>query len=84
MVFLMWVKIRLFAISFSIMITDSQQRDEISTEYLILSPLFFLQSEMKLIAVDTETLKQHFGKKILELEEEKRKVQVELDLFNFK
>lgn len=39
---------------------------------------------MKLIAVDTETLKQHFGKKILELEEEKRKVQVELDLFNFK
>jgi len=45
---------------------------------------FFLQSEMKVIAVDTETLKQHFGKKILELEEEKRKVQVELDLFNFK
>ena len=40
---------------------------------------FFLQSEMKVIAVDTETLKQHFGKKILELEEEKRKVQVELD-----
>ncbi|KAG5154350.1 hypothetical protein JHK82_012319 [Glycine max] len=37
------------------------------------------ESEMKLIAVDTETLKQHFGKKILELEEEKRKVQEERD-----
>jgi len=39
---------------------------------------------MKLFGVDTEALKQHFGKKIMELEEEKRKVQVELDLFNFK
>ncbi|KAL5184201.1 Kinesin-like protein KIN-4A [Glycine soja] len=37
------------------------------------------ESEMKVIAVDTETLKQHFGKKILELEEEKRKVQEERD-----
>ncbi|CAJ1942867.1 unnamed protein product [Sphenostylis stenocarpa] len=37
------------------------------------------ESEMKLIAVDTEALKQHFGKKILELEEEKRKVQEDRD-----
>ncbi|TKY55686.1 Kinesin protein FRA1 [Spatholobus suberectus] len=37
------------------------------------------ESEMKLIGVDTETLKQHFGKKIMELEEEKRKVQEERD-----
>ncbi|KAJ1421145.1 P-loop containing nucleoside triphosphate hydrolase [Sesbania bispinosa] len=37
------------------------------------------ESEMKLIGVDTETLKQHFGKKIMELEEEKRKVQLERD-----
>lgn len=38
---------------------------------------------MKLIGVDTEALKQHFGKKIMELDEEKRKVQVELDIFKF-
>ncbi|XLT02430.1 hypothetical protein HN51_051781 [Arachis hypogaea] len=31
-------------------------------------------SEMK--HIDTEALKEHFGKKIMELEEEKRKVQV--------
>ncbi|QCD81601.1 kinesin family member 4/7/21/27 [Vigna unguiculata] len=37
------------------------------------------ESEMKLIGVDTEALKQHFGKKIVELEEEKRKVQEERD-----
>ncbi|XP_027345232.1 kinesin-like protein KIN-4A isoform X2 [Abrus precatorius] len=37
------------------------------------------ESEMKLIGVDTETLKQHFGKRIMELEEEKRKVQQERD-----
>nr|AFK44999.1 unknown [Lotus japonicus] len=34
---------------------------------------------MKLIGVDTEALKQHFGKKIMELDEEKRKVQHERD-----
>lgn len=38
---------------------------------------------MKLIGVDTEALKQHFGKKIMELEEEKRIVQVGLDIFNY-
>ncbi|XP_048335456.1 kinesin-like protein KIN-4A [Ziziphus jujuba] len=38
------------------------------------------ESEMRLFGgVDTETLKQHFGKKILELEEEKRIVQQERD-----
>ncbi|XP_020202434.1 kinesin-like protein KIN-4A isoform X1 [Cajanus cajan] len=37
------------------------------------------ESEMKLIGVDAEALKQHFGKKIMELEEEKRKVQEERD-----
>ncbi|KAK7386413.1 hypothetical protein VNO78_26631 [Psophocarpus tetragonolobus] len=37
------------------------------------------ESEMKLIGVDTEALKQHFAKKIMELEEEKRKVQDERD-----
>ncbi|KAL2333515.1 hypothetical protein Fmac_014728 [Flemingia macrophylla] len=37
------------------------------------------ESEMKLIGVDTEALKQHFGKKIMELEDEKRKVQEERD-----
>lgn len=31
---------------------------------------------MKLFGGDTEALKQHFGKKIMELEEEKRIVQV--------
>ncbi|KAK7251004.1 hypothetical protein RIF29_33855 [Crotalaria pallida] len=37
------------------------------------------ESEMRLIGVDTESLKQHFGKKIMELEEEKRIVQKERD-----
>ncbi|KAF1872380.1 hypothetical protein Lal_00016678 [Lupinus albus] len=37
------------------------------------------ESEMNLIGVDTEALKQHFGKKIMELEEEKRTVQKERD-----
>lgn len=40
---------------------------------------FFInvQSEMKLFGgLDTMALKQHFGKKIMELEEEKRTVQV--------
>ncbi|KAI4314987.1 hypothetical protein L6164_027841 [Bauhinia variegata] len=38
------------------------------------------ESEMKLIGgVDAESLKQHFGKKIMELEEEKRKAQQERD-----
>ncbi|KAF7828694.1 kinesin-like protein KIN-4A isoform X2 [Senna tora] len=38
------------------------------------------ESEMKLIGgIEAETLKQHFGKKIMELEEEKRKVQQERD-----
>lgn len=37
-----------------------------------------MQCEMKLFGgIDTEALKQHFGKKITELEEEKRIVQVE-------
>ena len=37
----------------------------------------FLQSEMRLFGgIDTEALKQHFGKKVMELEEEKRIVQV--------
>ena len=36
-----------------------------------------MQSEMKLVGeADTEALKQHFQKKIMELEEEKRLVQV--------
>ncbi|XP_072065432.1 betaine aldehyde dehydrogenase 2 isoform X2 [Arachis hypogaea] len=33
-------------------------------------------SKMKCIGIDTEALKEHFGKKIMELEEEKRKVQI--------
>uniref|UniRef100_A0A803NQP0 Kinesin-like protein n=1 Tax=Cannabis sativa TaxID=3483 RepID=A0A803NQP0_CANSA len=38
------------------------------------------ESEMRLFGgIDTETLKQHFGKKIVELEEEKRIVQKERD-----
>ncbi|KAJ9670653.1 hypothetical protein PVL29_026915 [Vitis rotundifolia] len=37
------------------------------------------ESEMKLFGGDTEALKQHFGKKIMELEEEKRTVQQERD-----
>nr|CAN79643.1 hypothetical protein VITISV_027461 [Vitis vinifera] len=37
------------------------------------------ESEMKLFGGDTEALKQHFGKKIMELEEEKRIVQQERD-----
>ena len=40
------------------------------------SPLKYEQSEMKLFGVDPMALKQHFGKKITELEEEKRTVQV--------
>jgi hypothetical protein len=34
------------------------------------------QSEMKMYGCDTVALKQHFGKKLMELEEEKRAVQV--------
>ncbi|XP_020960134.1 betaine aldehyde dehydrogenase 2-like [Arachis ipaensis] len=34
------------------------------------------ESKMKRIGIDTEALKEHFGKKIMELEEEKRKVQI--------
>lgn len=42
----------------------------------------FLQSEMKLFGgFDTVALKQHFGKKIMELEDEKRTVQVNLKTF---
>lgn len=38
---------------------------------------FFVQSEMKIFGwYDTEALKKHYGKKIRELEEEKRIVQV--------
>ncbi|XP_058765816.1 kinesin-like protein KIN-4A [Vicia villosa] len=37
------------------------------------------ETEMKLVGVDTEALRQHFGKKMMELEEEKRKVQQERD-----
>ena len=37
-----------------------------------------VQTEMKLFgAPDAETLKQHFGRKIMELEDEKRAVQVQ-------
>jgi hypothetical protein len=37
-----------------------------------------IQSEMKLFgSSDPETLKQHFGRKIMELEDEKRTVQVQ-------
>ena len=48
------------------------------TPLLIFNVCFaFVQSEMKLFGgIDTEALKQHFGKKIMELEEEKRIVQV--------
>lgn len=42
--------------------------------YLKLSNV--LQSEMKMYGCDTVALKQHFGKKLMELEEEKRAVQV--------
>lgn len=39
---------------------------------------------MKLFGgLDTVALKQHFGKKIMELEDEKRTVQVEYSLFSF-
>ena len=39
-----------------------------------------VQSEMKLFGIpDTVALKQHFGKKIMELEDEKRAVQVNLN-----
>lgn len=41
--------------------------------------LMLVQSEMKLFGIpDTVALKQHFGKKIMELEDEKRTVQVNL------
>lgn len=33
--------------------------------------------------VDTVALKQHFGKKIMELEKEKRTVQVKLNMFAY-
>ncbi|XP_057718029.1 aminoaldehyde dehydrogenase ALDH10A8, chloroplastic-like isoform X5 [Arachis stenosperma] len=36
-------------------------------------------SEMKHIGIDTEALKEHFGKKVMELEEEKRIMQQESD-----
>lgn len=39
------------------------------------------QSEMKLFgASDADALKQHFGRKIMELEDEKRDVQVQLNI----
>lgn len=39
--------------------------------------LMSVQSEMKLFGIsDAEALKQHFGRKIMELEDEKRAVQV--------
>ncbi|XP_072083748.1 uncharacterized protein [Arachis hypogaea] len=38
------------------------------------------ESKMKRIGIDTEALKEHFGKKIMELEEEKRKVQKSQDV----
>ena len=39
--------------------------------------VIYVQTEMKLFGgLDTVALKQHFGKKIVELEEEKRTVQV--------
>ena len=45
---------------------------------------FLLQSEMKLFGgFDTMTLKQHFGKKIMELEDEKRAVQVNIHISIF-
>ncbi|XP_057718027.1 uncharacterized protein LOC130932660 isoform X3 [Arachis stenosperma] len=37
------------------------------------------ESEMKHIGIDTEALKEHFGKKVMELEEEKRIMQQESD-----
>lgn len=37
---------------------------------------YVLQSEMKMYGCDTIALKQHFGKKLMELEEEKSAVQV--------
>ena len=44
----------------------------------------FVESEMKLVGgSDTVALKQHFGKKIMELEDEKRTVQVNLKAFDF-
>lgn len=40
--------------------------------------LMSAQSEMKLFGVsDAQVLKQHFGRKIMELEDEKRAVQVQ-------
>lgn len=43
-----------------------------------------MQSEMKLFGgFDTVALKQHFGKKIMELEDEKRAVQVKLKLWSY-
>lgn len=46
--------------------------------------LMFVQSEMKFLeGPDTVALKQHFGKKILELEDEKRAVQVNWKPLNF-
>lgn len=42
-----------------------------------------MQTEMKLFGgSDTMILKQHFGKKIMELEDEKRTVQVLLECFS--
>lgn len=44
----------------------------------------YVQSEMKSFeGSDTVALKQHFGKKIMELEDEKRAVQVNLKPLNF-
>ena len=43
-----------------------------------------IQSEMKLFGIsDAEVLKQHFGRKIMELEDEKRVVQVQYQLCKF-
>lgn len=52
---------------------------------MVINPTFIClrtsQSEMKLYGgLETMALKQHFGKKLLELEEEKRVVEVILDL----
>lgn len=47
-----------------------------NSSVLCLCSFLSLQSEMKLFGGDTVALKHHFGKKIQELEDEKRAVQV--------
>lgn len=47
--------------------------------FYLTSPLVSEQSEMKLFGgIDTVALKQHFGKKIADLEDEKWAVQVKI------